>query len=333
MEIVKKKKEKIIFVYLGKLPDYAHYSLKIATKFHHVIILVDQPISIECSNLEVVDIKSFYSKNNYLSWIENIRDKINLSTLYFREGFWFKTIERFFVLEAYLRKFDINEVFHGEIDNLFFDLNSIVEYTKKYDKLIYYPMQSKNNASGSIIYIKDHTGIQKFCEYIAGLDLYFSDMELLGLYAKNFSSSVGILPSEYGLSNREIQEGNQKKFIVDAAGIGQYLFGIDPRNTGKPLFNRFKNEHSGDLISKYKFSIASDFSSCKMFKNDLLIDVVNLHIHSKMHKKLFSSEEFLLKTVSRINMNKSTLIHINIRNLKYLRNILDFLTRLFYEKK
>ena len=243
-------------------------------------------------------------------------------TLNFRDGFWIKTIERFFVLGAYLQKMQLNKVFHGEIDNLFFNLVSIVEYSKKDNKFIYFPVQSESSGAGSIIYINDYKGIEELCYFICKQNSFFTDMQLLGIFAKKYPSSVGILPAELNLCIGDYIKYKDENFITDSAGIGQFIFGIDPRNTGKPLFNRFRNENSGVEISKYKFSIAEDFSSCSLQKNNIKINLCNLHIHSKVHKKLVLSNSFMKKVIRRINRNQSTLIYWNIKNLKFLRNIL-----------
>ena len=72
--------------------------------------------------------------------------------------------------------------------------------------------------------------------------------------------------------------------IFDGAAIGQYLGGIDPRNTSSKNTVGFINETCIIDYSKYKFEWCKN--KPYIIIKDIKYEIINLHIHSK-NLKLF----------------------------------------------
>ena len=71
--------------------------------------------------------------------------------------------------------------------------------------------------------------------------------------------------------------------IFDAAAIGQYLFGIDPKNTTQKHTEGFINETCVVKYNKYRFiwKYYQGIYRPYIIIGDQTIPIFNLHIHSK----------------------------------------------------
>ena len=77
--------------------------------------------------------------------------------------------------------------------------------------------------------------------------------------------------------------------LFDAAAIGQYCLGIDPRNNKyQPTFNLFKNEFSKiNFLELEIFSNGTQFF-LRFFKKKKFFKLYNIHVHSKDINKAIS---------------------------------------------
>jgi len=294
----------LIYVWIGEeIPNWAFISIDLAIENSNcnVYLLTSKYSNLINKKCIQIEIQSFYNSNNSLLSLNN--DK-------FRDGFWIKTTERFFILRDFVFKNSIKSFFHAELDNLIFDIS---ELNYKLDNLgsgIFLPKDSINRCIASLIYINNPEVLQQFCEYVCkNPNNSTNDMLLLGDFS-NVNKNVFFLPNEVVFNDFTDIDYLHKKDtggIFDAAAIGQYLFGIDPRNSKLPIFNKFINENSKfDLRNcTFKISITSNNASI----ND--INLFNIHIHSKIFEKLID-ENWLNYLVKRLNKKKRTLIIYNI---------------------
>jgi len=180
----------LIFVWIGdELPSWAIISINIAIENFkcNVYLLLskyNRQIDEKCIQVEI---KSFYNfqESNFIS----NNDK-------FRDGFWIKTTERFFILRDFVEKNNITSFFHAELDNLIFNLSTL---SQKFDKIgagLYIPKDSINRCIASLIYVNDIKVIYEFCEYvICNPKKLSNDMLLLGDFSE-FNKNVYYLPNE-----------------------------------------------------------------------------------------------------------------------------------------
>lgn len=268
----------IILVHLGAIPKYLYSNIDYLCK-----TFANKNIKLVTDNEKIKNIE--YSNFECITY-PKIGDKIklNLSKLEhsrnFRNGFWFKTIERFFYLEEYVSKHN-NSVFYLESDVLLLP-NFPFSKFQLMKKEIAYPLVSQARGIASCMYVKDSVGIINFCNFIKSsviIDNSNTDMTLLGNYQIKYPERVYILPTS--IESDSFFEG-----IFDGASIGIYLEGTDPLNYfGISKLKRIYNDHDFKP-DKYKYH--SEKGLINLIDSKRFIPIYNLHVHSK-RKKVFKS--------------------------------------------
>lgn len=202
----------------------------------------------------------------------------------FRGGFWLHCMTRFFYLLDYMKSKKIERIVHIENDIMVY--TNVSSLTEKLDKMSI--VLDGDRGIASFMFIPNEQSLEK-C-----LTLYQegkNDMEWLGRISRDMKEEVNILPiihkGEKLSSLYDKMEG-----IFDAAAMGQYIGGVDPRNIPGDTIGLISNE----CIIKYNL-----FSFRWKKINDLwvpfLIDkqtdreirIYNLHIHSKRLSSFMST--------------------------------------------
>lgn len=310
------EKAPLIFIYSGgKLPKYANYAMRFAVLHSglKIIMLCDALPQKKVLNIEYTEISGFYDPPCY------IRD-FDPNIISFRNSFWLKTVERFFILEQYIRAKKLNKVFHAELDNLIFDISLLEHRLDRFGEGLFIPRDSVDRAIASLIYVNCPIILKKLCQSIEKSGKFFNDMQLLGRFMDantDYTYSLPVIPKSILDSNRHSQNIDSLHEsdiggIFDAAGFGQWLFGIDPRNSAVVVRNMFKNECTSFPIEEllfrfieeqHKFYVCNSSGEC--------VNLYNLHVHSKAHKKILKGR-FLWPTITKINKNEKTVISWNI---------------------
>jgi len=312
---------KLIFVYSGKLPNYAYYSISHALEnsFLEVYLLTSQPNSklskLKSVGLKVIDIKEFYIRDSFfMTYMSNVRR--------FRNGFWTKTLERFMILEQYVNLEDIGEFFHGELDNLFFGLQDVVSIINESKKTgIFLPRLDNNHLIASLVYCNDRQELTKFITHLNRNDNNKNEMELLSNWQKNSLSNVHIIKSlpfnsdQFEINLIDSKSHKSRKILFDGARYGQWLFGEDPRNRIGIVKNLDENLIKDQLwIKDSKFRFEKPNLIMQYNNNDFYL--ANIHIHSKIIRDLLKKNKFD-KILINADKGKQTLISTNI--LSYLK--------------
>ena len=145
---------KVYFVFIeDKLPKYAIASIHLAKKFSGLKIhLIGNSIfkkQINKLHINFTSIESFYCSKKFEKSTKNINLEKN-----FRNGFWIKTLERFFILEQFMIKKKIKSIFHAEIDQLLFRCDQLIESINKTNKKgLFVPFACKKRAVASVLFI------------------------------------------------------------------------------------------------------------------------------------------------------------------------------------
>ena len=341
-----KLKTPIIFIYKGIFPEYGYDSILHNSRLNtNDIILICNLTNIKKSRISkkilLIEYENF--QKNELNFLE---DYVKISRI---SKFWINTIERYFILKNFTKFYKINKFFHAELDNIVNNLDNLDKKLDKFKHGIYLPcnpsLYKKNgthNITGSLIYINKIQYLEKFCNYSKRFlkKKFINDMELLTKFSRNNPKKINLLPTISNLFDNNLNNIDYNKIggIFDEARIGQFLFGIDPILTNGFLFNRdLKLDNNSKLLDNLKFS----FNNKPLFYlliNNKKILIYNLHIHSKLIKKIFNNN-FYAKVINRINKKKNTLIYFNIRLIinfyinKIKKNIIkilkQFLSKLF----
>jgi hypothetical protein len=322
-------KSPLVFVYLGDtLPEYVYYSLLLACETSHCDVIFISEVAVvleDKNNYQNVLLDTFYDKFEFENIVQNLNFDENLW-----DGFWLKTLERFFVIKQWMKYSNTDKLFHAELDNLVFNLTDL---DKKLDNLgayIFVPRDSDERVIASLVYINSYESITKFCKYAGKENESKNEMELLSHFADENPNYIKSLPTDIIFENieqdKEIKEYQQLNGIFDAASLGQWLFGIDARLIKKPLFNHFKNDCAYSKIEKLKFNYDKEFHTFSVNIENKIYNLYNLHVHSKVHKKIYN-RLFLDNVIENSNKGKESLIDKNLLNsckgiYSYLRTIL-----------
>jgi hypothetical protein len=200
----------------------------------------------------------------------------------FRGGFWFHTSARFFVIHAFMLKYGVKDVIHIENDVLlYYDANKELVNTFT-DKKMYIPFDTYERNIASILYIPDADIFGKILEHY---DFSKNDMYNFSEIRKktDLIQNLPIFVSDSLNLERAFVTNGFKKYIFDAAAIGQLIGGVDPRNAGGDT-RGFVNE---TCIIKYKDEGNIVWKEIDGFKKPFIntkgveVPIFNLHIHCK----------------------------------------------------
>lgn len=217
----------------------------------------------------------------------------------FRNGFWMLTSSRFFYIYEWMKKTGIQNVVHIENDVLLY--RNCDELLKKVDPAyIYLPFFSFEQLIVSIMYIPNITIYEKLINHF---DSALNDMtnfakikaitDIIYHFSKsrnvpNQDQIIQYFPiyvdedaSDYHLAIASSNFGRFKR-VFDAASMGQYLGGTDPRNIPGDTRGLI-NERCIIRCNKYQFSWKKKgVVNCPYITiDDITYPIFNLHIHCK----------------------------------------------------
>ena len=303
----------LVFVYLGKkLPEYVKYSMLLACETSHcdVVLLSEVSLDIKKDNYKNVLIQSFYDYSEFIEIAKSLNFDKN-----FWDGFWLKTLERFFVLKQYMKHFKMNKCFHAEADNMVFNLSELSQKLDSIGEYMFIPKPSQDIAIASLIYINSKKSIEMLCDYAKEKSDATNEMQILANFINKFPDFAKALPTDIAFDedidfeyiSPEVSGG-----IFDAAAIGQWLFGVDMRHLNKPLYNHFKNHTGYKNIENLKFKYEQETYRLKIFNQEKHYELYNLHIHSKVIKNIYLYRNFFEKVFNNSNKNIKTLVSLNL---------------------
>jgi hypothetical protein len=315
----------IIFVQLGN--DKAHHLIgnielikKILpkTKINCVVSEDSQLLKKLPSDVDIFIYKPTEEINNLFEH--------KIANVSFRTGFWRYSIERLLAINIVHGLRPKASLIHIESDVLLlpgFPLDNFEKLVK-----IHWLASSINSDIASLIYFPDQKLTEDFTNdmmnYIE-LDSNPTDMKALINLRRKYPSKYGLLPSTNsnfpkletfpsGVNN----QGFSPNGIFDAASIGMWLTGIDPRN-GYGFTNYFA---TNKLMESKFFVNPSAYPLDYMPSQGLYftdgtekLQVYNLHIHSKS-KKIFSpnfSQE--IEKLVKLSHKKRKFAKLNFRVL------------------
>ena len=303
----------------------------------------------EINGVIFTSIEDFYNPDEF----KIVENKVLLPHS-FRQGFWLKTLERFFVIHQYMSTFGISQIFHAELDQILFNCSNLVENIESSEKVgIFVPFHTVDKAVASIFYCNDIEALNSLLDYAKKEIDFDNEMSLIAMWAKSNSNQICALPTlstvingskvfeQHGISTlTQEQVGG----IVDAAQLGQWVGGEDPRNI--PISIRPTNQYhetknleivSKAQLSKAQLSLKRNGGIAITTENAGLIRIYNLHLHSKIHAWILDSEDNLRQLIVKSNQNfpvrlraarKLQLKHFIITALfSFLKSPLDVITR------
>ena len=287
---------KVVLIHIGDIfYSYINQCINQIKKFtdSEIILLTSvNHFSLIKNEVKLIPIESIDISKKHKHFLNSF----NLNSK-FRGGFWRYTSQRFFYLEDVVNKYNIENIFHFENDVLIYnDLNIIEDLLIQNNIEAASTFDNDNRCIPGYNYFRNNNIISNLTEYILNESGKKNDMEMLSNFSKAFDSFkyLPVIPNFYSESlisidgfGSKIENKYSENFqifnsVFDAAAIGQYLGGVDPRN-GK-IKENFINESAIYQANKftYKWEIDAKGRNCPyiIYKNKF-IKVNNLHIHSK----------------------------------------------------
>jgi len=213
----------------------------------------------------------------------------------FRNGFWHWTSFRFYALLGYMKKYNITHILHLENDVMLFDNADHIPFHESSKILL--TMDNHYRCIPGIMYIPNYTVLE---QCLHQFDHSQTDMQNWGRICNAHEKWVDTLPvfasppfasPPFASPPIKITKNFDKyEAIFDAAAIGQYLGGIDPKNTQKSDTKGFVSTESEINYSHYEFVWLYNEYHCKSpyiripdpgTGVPLTIKIYNLHVHSK----------------------------------------------------
>uniref|UniRef100_A0A6C0JU45 Uncharacterized protein n=1 Tax=viral metagenome TaxID=1070528 RepID=A0A6C0JU45_9ZZZZ len=202
----------------------------------------------------------------------------------FRGGFWQHCSRRFFLIKDWMNKNDIQNCYHVEND-----VPSYINFEETFQTFdknkLWAPLTNPWWGVPSLMFLNR----QVLGKFVDTFNPSKNDMENLAYFYHTNRDLVGNLPIFY--EGNTIYSQNFKGLLFDAAAMGQYLGGVDPRNQEGDT-RGFVNESCAiQNYHKHKFywvkkdnlyvpHILVPLSTSNNLKGQL-IPIANLHIHHK----------------------------------------------------
>lgn len=262
---------KIVLVMLNNLQSYIFDNIQ-HLKNHgnsDIIVITDKKFNHLFKEIHIINIEDLI--DDYVNVVSKMSNT-------FRNGFWQLTSYRFVALYEYMKQHNVTNIIHIENDVLIYKKIDNFHNTNK----LLLTMDSKNRCIPGLMFIPNHKVLKK-CLDIFNTSL--NDMQNFSNCYYTLSDWVDTLPIFIEDNKNEVMHMITKNFeyygaIFDAAAIGQYLGGIDPRNKSGDT-RGFVNETCVIDYSKYKFIWKNDSKSPYIVINHKEYPIINLHIHCK----------------------------------------------------
>lgn len=212
----------------------------------------------------------------------------------FRAGFWAKTLQRFFVLEQFMKLNRIPKAAHAELDVVLLAAEGSLPKLDKRGKGIFIPWFPGKYAIGSFVYINDVVGLSRLVER-ALTPSYPNEMELLKQFLIESPDCAFGLPTADQLispnpapltanSPPNLLTTEEAGGVFDAARLGQWVFGLDSRNVQGTISWNHSIDQSPDHGSPggrtRMIGVRSD-GQLQIARERKSTTVLTLHIHAK----------------------------------------------------
>lgn len=232
------------------------------------------------------------------------------------------------VLHAYMKHAQIQSLYHGELDCLFFALPELETELRASQKVgVFLPREIPSRCIASLVYINDESTLKDLCEFLVSNSALGNEMDILGALEHSNASKFFALPTVDSLFRGTTAAAPdtwpvhpiESSFVVDGAAIGRWIFGVDPRNTrGRGTKNRIQTSAFGAPftlpLSMLRISL-EEFGGWNIRvegPNGRPRRVAALHVHSKVHAKI--TPIYLGRLLARLQKGRPTRIVPSERN-------------------
>jgi hypothetical protein len=300
-----------MYIYIGKLRDYMKESIEQIRLWNPA-----SPIYVCVSNLEenkqfIEQFKEYNVRIIYLEELQATEHHKQFQQRYTNTSlnqFWKYAMERFFYVEECMKEHNISNVFHLEFDNmLYFSLEELKNLCSIKQKMLV-PSDNETRFIAGTCFIPSHYILSKLNIFFATHASTENEMEMMMKFYKNNGDvfeCLPIIPPNYPYTLTPI-EGDLVtnperlfnsvpyfKGVFDAAGIGQYMGGVDPIHNSNNT-DGFVTPHCAFRVDSVYFLWKKEN---KLYRPYISVDqttwypIFNLHIHNKHMTRWLSSTQ------------------------------------------
>lgn len=321
----------LVFAWLGEtVPDWARVSLRIAARTSGLptVLICSRQVGVVDGITRHVWLEDFYEPPEG-KWAAKKGIRYG-----FRNGFWRKAFERFIVLEQYVASHRVSSFFHAEVDNLLFRVNTLTQRLDAAGRGFFCPRDAKTRGVASLVYVNDTATLTRMVEaFFDERIAVTSDMELLGHMLQRDGTFYS-LPDQRVLTGEASRDWSTLPVdctggIFDANALGQFMFGIDPRNGGVCMRNGFLNEYRGCDLWGLHTHLDVEAGECSLSRKpgrEGEIPLYNIHVHSKLFQTIADPVK-LARIIDRLNDGQTTLLSVRLGQWRPIRAVLSRLNR------
>jgi hypothetical protein len=232
--------------------------------------------------------------------------------LAFRKGYWRHVKERFFFNEEAIIKYKLTNCLAIEYDVLFYmPIKDIIDTLKNQKPVLRYVMDNEERGHPGCIFIPTSDAIRGFNIFLFETQKHrMDDMQTLACYMKKGAEYALPLPViSHAVNQRErvrisitgeriskdpwfLSDGSDiLPCFFDSAVVGQYVGGIDSRNTGGEKISKYENESAlytfHELDFKWKKNVKNYLWQPQVCGKPLCM----IHVHSKALSSFLSDRK------------------------------------------
>lgn len=283
-----------IFVHLGKLPLYArHYASLAAANMpgYRTVLIVDRDVHTPIRDVEILRSQDLIGEEFAASLADSL-NRIQVDPTW-RKGYWLNVFLRYALIEAFVAKENPSgNAIHLESDVLSALTPSLVEAqleTVRDQCLV--PFVEVDKAGPGIMLARTGKSLSRACSFtLSALREGLTSSDMVALAKASDAGLVYPLPTAASapptsVATIQVQDEGDALVAYDAAAVGQYLFGIDPRNNGGVLVAGYRERRGGIDPGEWRnwgLAMCSDgVVRVRCLIESQVVVFANIHMHSK----------------------------------------------------
>jgi len=224
----------------------------------------------------------------------------------FRKGYWKFVRERFFYIEELILAYDLKHSISMEYDVLLYiNLEPLFQKLRESHQTLRFVKDSQKRGHPAFLYIPNGNTLNEYNLFLlTTINNKIEDMQALALYSSIHPERVHYFPVITDETNRKIpvrtslqgeqcddafflsEDSEHFQCLFDSLVVGQWVSGIDPRNTGGRKISYYPNEGALYLMRDLTFEWAQLESKWVPILDGRLL--ATIHVHSKALGHLLS---------------------------------------------
>lgn len=284
----------LIFVWVGgQQPHYALDSLRNARSVHSGRVIYLSPESPNIKGVEWVD-EGTIPRHSFFRF----RDQFTLDRTH-RNDLWLRAYERFFIAFSYCNREGIERGLLAELDALILNTSVLVASLDASPRQIFAPRANETAIVATLVYWKSLNSFSSLIRHFETHGQNQNEMESLSSFFGTNQADASMMASEYSFMSgfdSEIWPDNMSEtVIVDAAGLGGWLFGGNPERVQDWVWNKSRTVATSKWeMSEIEFRFINNQLETKFPIDDQWRIVAALHVPSKLHGLFTNRRRFRL---------------------------------------